>query len=375
MKIGFDGKRVIQNFTGLGNYSRYILQVLACNIPENKYTVYSAKQPDQTLISQFKTLCSISFKLQKSKSFSSIWRTLGIVKDLKRDNIDIYHGLTNEIPIGLDKAGIASVVTIHDLIFLRYPHYFNFIDRSIYKLKVMYACKNATRIIAISEQTKRDILSFCNVPEERIEIVYQNCNSLYSELASVQEKESVRSKYNLPEKYLLNVGTIEARKNLLLIAKALKAVPDHIQLIVIGKQTAYAKEVKQYLRNNKLAHRVRFLSKVPLSDLPAIYQQAEIFIYPSEFEGFGIPIIEALHSRVPVIAATGSCLEEAGGPGSCYVHPKDEIQLSYCINSILNSAEKKEEMINEGSLYVQKFSDKKIAEDLMKVYKKALAHA
>jgi glycosyltransferase involved in cell wall biosynthesis len=239
----------------------------------------------------------------------------------------------------------------------------------------MYACKNATRIIAISEQTKRDILSFCNVPEERIEIVYQNCNSLYSELASVQEKESVRSKYNLPEKYLLNVGTIEARKNLLLIAKALKAVPDHIQLIVIGKQTAYAKEVKQYLRNNKLAHRVRFLSKVPLSDLPAIYQQAEIFIYPSEFEGFGIPIIEALHSRVPVIAATGSCLEEAGGPGSCYVHPKDEIQLSYCINSILNSAEKKEEMINEGSLYVQKFSDKKIAEDLMKVYKKALAHA
>lgn len=374
MKIGFDGKRIIQNFTGLGNYSRYIVNLLASNFPENSYHIYSSKRFDDFTKLNLISHLAVSFKHPKrGKSF--LWRSWRIVKDLKKDQIAVYHGLSNEIPLSLKKCGIPSVVTVHDLIFLHFPQYYKFIDRKIYEFKVRYACTNASRIIAISDQTKRDLISFFKIPEDRIDVVYQNCDPVYHTLSSTQEKERVKSLYKLPSEYLLNVGTIEKRKNLLLIVKALKSVPENVHLVVVGKQTDYAREVKQYIKANKLQSRVHFLSKVPLTDLPAIYQQSKIFIYPSEYEGFGIPVIEALHSQVPVIAATGSCLEEAGGPESCYVHPKDEVQMAYCINSILSNQEKQNEMISAGIEYVKKFADARIATELMNVYIKTVNNA
>ncbi|WP_423147721.1 glycosyltransferase family 4 protein [Rubrolithibacter danxiaensis] len=366
MLIGYDGKRIIQNFTGLGNYSRYVLNLMACNFPQNSYFIYSSKKAAAGL--RFAENKSVYYKSPERLYAPAIWRTFGMVKDLKKDQIDLYHGLSNEIPAGLKRAKIPSVVTIHDLIFLRYPEYYKFIDRKIYEWKVNYACQNATKIIAVSEKTKEDLITFFKVPEKRIEVIFQSCHPVFRQKSTETEKNAVRKQYNLPSKYILNVGTIEKRKNLLLIAKALKSVPDDVHLVVIGKQTDYAASVKQYLRSHKLSSRVHFLSRVPLEDLPHIYQQAEMFIYPSEYEGFGIPVIEALHSEIPVIAATGSCLEEAGGPDTCYVHPKDEIQLAFFINSILNHPEKKRKTIQNGKIHLENFSDERISRQLMDLY-------
>jgi glycosyltransferase involved in cell wall biosynthesis len=370
MRLGFDGKRVIQNFTGLGNYSRFILNILTRNFPENSYLVYTSKTPDKD---QRNKLDKLEFRHPKKKKFASLWRTFSIVKDLKRDNVSLYHGLSNEIPAGLAKAGIASVVTIHDLIFLRFPQYYRFIDRNIYKIKFRYACRNADYIIAISEQTKRDIISYFNVPEEKIRVIYQNCGEGFHEKLSAEAKEQIRSMYKLPKRYLLNVGTIEPRKNLMLIAKALKSVPD-IHLVVVGKSTPYTIQVKNQLESDGLSHRVHFLTGVKTSDLPAIYQLADVFIYPSKFEGFGIPVVEALHSGIPVIAATGSCLEEAGGPSSYYIDPEDDKQLAEYINLILNNPDIATEMVKQGSDYVKRFDDKNIASDLIALYQKAINH-
>ena len=369
MRIGFDGKRVVQNFTGLGNYSRYVLNILTGYFPENPCLVYTAKIPDEE---QRKKAARVEFKHPYKKKFASLWRTFSIVKDLKKDKIDVYHGLSNEIPSGLRKAGISSVVTIHDLIFLRYPQYYKFIDRTIYFYKFRYACRNADQIIAISEQTKRDIIRYFKIPGGKVHVIYQNCNNLFSEKFSPEGKKKIRELYNLPARYLLNVGTVEPRKNLMLIAKALNEVPEHMHLVVVGRETHYAAEVKKYLRSEGLSERVLFLHNVESTDLPGIYQLAELFVYPSKFEGFGIPVIEAMHCGVPVIAATGSCLEEAGGPDSLYINPEDEVQLAQTINYLLDTPLLRQTMTEKGYNYVKKFDDRSIAEDLMTIYQKAI---
>ena len=162
LTIGFDGKRAAHNYTGLGNYSRYIIRILSEYFPVNKYKVYStqairSRQDD----SAWQNHPSVSFAQPKQKRFKSLWRSYGIIKDLKRDGIDIYHGLSNEIPFGIQKSGIRSVVTIHDLIFLRFPEYYPAFDRKMYQLKFRYACKKADKIIAIDvSQKPDDILEF-----------------------------------------------------------------------------------------------------------------------------------------------------------------------------------------------------------------------
>ncbi|MGB4774787.1 MAG: glycosyltransferase family 1 protein [Daejeonella sp.] len=375
MKIGFDGKRAAHNFTGLGNYSRYIIKLLSKFYPENKYSVYSPKPISELVSQDFATISSIQFHYPRQPLVKSWWRSFGIIKDLKKDGIQLYHGLSNELPFGIKKSGIRSVVTIHDLIFLRYPQYFPWVDRKIYNLKFQYATKHADKIIAISEQTKRDIINFYGIAEKKIEVIYQNCDPVFHQTVSVKEKQEIRLDYKLPEKYLLNVGTIESRKNLMLIVKALKHIPEEINLVVIGRETPYTKTVKEYIIKNQLAQRVHFLKNIPFESLPAIYQQAELFIYPSQFEGFGIPIIEALHSGIPVIAAKGSCLEEAGGKESIYVDSSDEIELANNIKIVLENPEKRQKMINAGYEHLKQFSDEKTAEKLTQLYQNILKNA
>ena len=368
MKIGFDGKRAANNLTGLGNYSRSLITQLAEFFPQNQYFIYTPKVKDNPQIRTFFTIKNILAKLPTSSKF--LWRTLGVKNQLLADNIDIYHGLSHEIPLGIKKTGIPSVVTIHDLIFLKFPQYFRLIDRLIYKFKSEYSCTHADQIIAISEQTKRDIISFFNVDEEKIQVVYQSCDESFKTRVQPQIRLAVKDKYALPDQYILNVGTIETRKNLLTLIQALPAIPASCKLIVVGKETAYKELVLQEIDKRSLNDRVLFLKDVPFTDLPAIYQMASLFVYPSFYEGFGIPIIEALYSEVPVVAATGSCLEEAGGPGSIYVDPNDVTALSDAINEVLKNPELQEQMKQNGYQYVQRFNPDRIATELMGVYEK-----
>lgn len=371
MKIGYDGKRAANNLTGLGNYSRSLIGHLAEVFPQNQYFIYSPKANLSVLKFPLFKLKNVLLKLpEKGKLF---WRSLGIKKQLIKDQIELFHGLSHEIPVGLKSTGIKSIVTIHDLIFLRKPDYYKFIDRKIYKLKSKYACENADHIIAISEQTKRDIIEFYGTDPSKIEVIYQSCDDSFKTLLSANAKETIRTKYQLPEKYILNVGTIEPRKNLLAIIRAIPQINTDYTLVVIGKETPYANPVKEEIKKLGLQQRIIFLKNVPFADLPGIYQMANTFIYPSYYEGFGIPIIEALYSQVPVVAATGSCLEEAGGPDSKYVHPDDNNDLAKQVNQILSDEKLQEIMKEKGIAYVQKFDDKLISKQLMDCYLNVLS--
>ena len=304
----------------------------------------------------------------------ALWRSSGIVNDLKRDGVQLFHGLSGELPRGLQRAGIPGLVTIHDLIFLRHPEYYNPIDVFLYRRKFRSTLREAQRIVAISECTKRDILAFSDFPEDHIDVIYQSCGTRFRQTATDDERAEVRQRYQLPERFILSVGTIEPRKNALLAVKALlnPALSD-IHLVLVGRQTNYVSSILQpFIHKNQLSNRVHLLSGVPNRDLPAIYQQALCFVYPSRYEGFGIPIIEAIQSRLPVVAATGSCLEEAGGPDNLYVNPDDADALAHAVSRSLPGADGREERIERSLQYIQRFENNDIAQQMLSLYQRCM---
>ncbi|WP_316797983.1 glycosyltransferase family 1 protein [Pedobacter frigidisoli] len=366
LKIGYDGKRAANNLTGLGNYSRSLIEAIASQFPKSQYLVYTPKAKKAKQIDTFFENKNIQLKLPKNGTF--LWRTLNILKDLFQDNVQIYHGLSHEIPYGIQHTPIKSVVTIHDLIFLRFPQYYKLIDRKLYEWKSKAACKNANRIIAISEKTKSDIVELYQINPGKIDVIYQSCDDSFKGPVDPPRLNEIKNNYTLPDHYILNVGTIESRKNLKLLIQALPGMREEYMLVVIGKPTSYLKEVEKEIETLGVKNRVIFLQNIPFADLPGIYQLADLFVYPSFYEGFGIPIIEALYSQTPVVAATGSCLEEAGGPHSLYIDPTNATALSETVNKVLNSKEIQNEMKAKGLEFVQKFNSPLVTQQLMDCY-------
>ena len=372
LTIGYDAKRAVSNGTGLGNYCRTLLNDLGTIDTTDSFRLYVPDLGRDDLRSQLDMPRNMSFVTPANKlvkPLRSLWRIKGIVNDLKRDGVDIYHGLTGELPLGLSEAGIKSVVTIHDLIFMRCPEYYNPVDVAIYKWKFRNTCKQADRIIAISECTRRDIMELGEIDDSRINVVYQSCGTRFCQQVGEAQKAEVRSRYSLPQRYILFVGTIEERKNALLAAQALPYLSDEIHLVLVGRQTAYAKTITSFARQNGLANRIHMLSGVPTSDLYAIYQQAECFVYPSRYEGFGIPIIEAIQSRMPVIACTGSCLEEAGGPDNVYVDPDEPQEMAMAIKSITDNPDAARQIVTRSLDYIRRFENGNVAQEMLNVYR------
>jgi glycosyltransferase involved in cell wall biosynthesis len=368
MRIGFDAKRAFLNNTGLGNYSRWLIGSLASNYPNNSYLLYTPKLKANKHFVFLDQLAQVQTVTPKSKMLTSWWRTKSIIDDLQRDGIELYHGLSHELPYRINRSGIRSVVTVHDLIFMRFPEYFGRVSRTIYKAKLKYACRVADKIVAVSKRTKDDLVELLGISPKKIEVVYQGCDAVFKTICTEAQKKAVLKKYHITEPYILSVGTIEERKNLLVLIKALSQVKQPVKLVVVGRQTGYAELIKEAIHRYQLTDRMIFLSDVNFADLPALYQSAAMFVYPSRYEGFGIPILEALNSGTPVIAATGSCLEEAGGEDSIYVAPDDASTLAKSIINLLTDDALRQKMISSGRAYAANFNDDKLAAQLMAVY-------
>lgn len=365
-RIGYEAKRIYHNTTGLGNYSRDLIRILSAYFPERKYVLYNPKSPNKVNFS----VDSPNVVEQKPqgiwKIFKNLWRQYAIVSDLKRDGITLFHGLSGELPAGLRENRIKSVVTIHDLIFMEFPQFYGWFDRKIHFYKFKKAAHQANRVIAISEQTKKDIISYLKVPADKITVLYQGCSDAFKKERDWAQKKAVAEKYKLPEQFLLNVGTIERRKNIFEVVKAIENTS--IPLVIVGKKTAYTKTIETYIAEKKMEHQVLFLTGLTLEELATCYQLATIFVYPSLYEGFGIPIIEALYSKTPVITSNVSCLPEAGGPDSGYVNPLDTQNIQDTIVELWNNPQKRAEMAEKGHIFVQKFNDEVIASEMNTLY-------
>lgn len=376
MKIGYDAKRIVRNGTGLGNYGRTLVNDLAKHEGIDLH-LYAPDEGRADLRTQVLPGVNWHFARSKpglySRQTPGLWRTWGIVKDLRRDGIQLYHGLSGELPIGIRKSGIRSVVTIHDLIFLRHPEYYHWIDTKIYTWKFRQTLREADHIIAISQCTRRDIIELGHVDPARISLIYQSCAPRFTQ-GGRNDVQSDCTSFLSPcvKRYILSVGSIEERKNVLLAVKALHWLPEDVGLIVVGRPTKYTDVVRRYIEDNGLTPRVSILHGITDEELPALYAGAEAFVYPSRYEGFGIPIIEAINCGLPVVACTGSCLEEAGGPDSLYVDPDDAEAMAAAIRRVLRGANGREQRIVKSQEYIRRFEGRDVASQVIDLYRSLL---
>lgn len=361
MRIAFDAKRAFANARGLGNYSRDTIRLLTSYALENDY--FYCGQPSPL----FSPVCGTVLSPQGIwRAFPALWRTVGCLSDLQAHGIEVYHGLSGELPIGIHRTGIKTIVTMHDAIFMRYPNLYSPTYRWLFAKKVAYACQYADVIIAISEQTKRDMINYFSADERKIRVVYQGCNNQFRQPVSEQQVEQVRAKYGLPEQYLLYVGALEPRKNLLNLQSALAAANIDVPMVYVGARSEYAAQLQRMASQQLL--QVHFLHSVPFNEFPALYRGAQVFVYPSIYEGFGIPILEAMCVGTPVVTSLGSCFEETGGDAALYADATDVQAIGSQISKVLSDADLRLRMIQKGFLQSEKFSDEHVAHNLIEVY-------
>lgn len=367
LTIGYDAKRAINNTTGLGNYSRYVIDTMSGIFKECQFNLYTQSK-DTTRVQELLTRPNVNLVRAKHRF---MWRTLFMPIQLRKDRVPLYHGLSNEVPLTISKLGISSVVTAHDVIWRKFPSDYRAIDRQLYDAKYGQSMQTATSIIAISECTKRDIIEAYNVDPEKITVIYQGCSDVFKRVPEPVVAAAIK-KYNLPERYYVAVGTVQGRKNQLLAAKALPALPKDVKLVIVGHRTAYAKQIDEFAARNGVTDRIVWIDHISPVDLPAVYCGAIFSSYTSRYEGFGIPVIESLSCQTPVIAATGSCLEEAGGKGAIYVDPDDVDNYIESARLLIDNPYQCSKLVSNGLQHVKKFNKVNFARDTMKVYEKTL---
>jgi glycosyltransferase involved in cell wall biosynthesis len=373
LNIAFDAKRAFQNTTGLGNYSRSLISALAIHYPEHHYFLFAPKQTGLFNTAPYAGMQTMLPKKAWHRWFRGAWRSKYVVGDLQRHGIDLYHGLSHEIPFGIHRSGIKSVVTMHDLIFERYPGQYNPIDVQTYRRKAKYACKYADRVVAISQQTREDLITFYDTDPEKIAVVYQSCDPAFAVPHTPEQLQAMRQSYKLPEQYLLYVGSVIERKNLLGIVKALHLSKGDIglPLVVVGDGKAYKKEVKAFIAAHGMERHIIWLNeqrRPAYADLPLLYQGAKAFLYPSTFEGFGIPILEALWSRTPVITSRGSCFAETAGDAAAYIDPLEPATIAQAIRQVIEDPSLAQDMKEKGWAHAHRFTPDKCAAAMMEVY-------
>lgn len=376
MTIGFDGKRAVQNNTGLGNYSRLLVEKMATIFPDNSYRLYAPRRRENPRLAPIERLANVAFAYPESaiwRRIPSLWRSWGITRRLKADGLTLYHGLSGELPLNIGEAGIPSVVTIHDLIFRHFPENYRAIDRHIYDYKFRRACLDATRVIAISKKTKADITADYGIDPAKIDVVYQGCDTIFRHRPDAEAIAEVKRLYGLDRPYIISVGTLEPRKNQLQAVEGLALLPKDIDLLLVGRRGDYARRVLDpAIARLHLGGRVKFLEGIPFAHLPALYAGALLSSYTSRYEGFGLPVIESLSVGTPVIAATGSCLEEAGGPSTPAIDPDSVEEWADTARRLIDDTAYAAETASRGREYVGRFSHEAMARGTMATYLAAI---
>jgi glycosyltransferase involved in cell wall biosynthesis len=353
MKIGFDAKRYFFNHTGLGNYCRQFVDSFAKNNLNQILFLFSPKKPTTDFI--FGDKIKLSMPTGFWKIFGGVlWRSFGIYFSLKKEKINLFVGLSNELPFFMPKS-VRKIVVIHDLIFIRFPKMYPPLDRFFYRIKTKNACRNADQIIAVSEQTKQDLVDFYKILPSKIVIIPPIIDSIF--YAENQKNEPIFIK----KPYILSVGAITARKNLLQTVRAFHKISTKtdVNLVVVGTATGigniYLSKIKSFISENNLETRVVFLEKIPNNILPNIYKHAEYLVYPSQFEGFGMPIAEALFLKTAVITSKEGCFRATAGNGAVYIDPENIDELAETMENLLNNDVLRADLGKKGCTHVQQF--------------------
>jgi glycosyltransferase involved in cell wall biosynthesis len=368
MRIGFDAKRAFNNQAGLGQYSRSLISALSKHRPDWDLHLYSPG-----LKPEMEALLDLPYQLHLPeralhRMAGWYWRSRGIIQDLKRDRLDIFHGLSQELPAGIRKSGAAAVVSIHDLLFLDDRQQYPFIDRLIYRYKVEHALNKADLILAVSEHTGSQIAKRYPDARSRIRVLHQTCGTEFHHTVGNTEKSEVRKRYGIKGSYLLNVSSFFPRKNQMALVEAMQFLPSSYSLVLVGAQGSMKEKIIQKIHMLDLDERIIVPERVPQSDMPALYQMAEMLVYPSLDEGFGIPLLEAFASGIPVVCSNAPVFKEVGADAVLASGVNLPEELAESIREVLVHESVRTKMIKAGRARLEAFRPERLAAQLSDYY-------
>ncbi len=378
MRIIVDGKPLLGKRAGIGKYTYNLLQGLSQLDHKNEYFLYGVNNLlNRTRLHQLSDpmefdqalsnlIVRIPFPFKKMVQF--ITSTIA-QKTIKQMRADLFWA-TNYL--GIIHDSFKTIITIHDMAYKYYPEnihptMYKYLSRNLYD-----HAQRAHAIIADSECTKRDVMKFLEIPSEKIQVIYSGVNSMFRPIHDTSILNRIRRKYHLPSKIILFVGTLEPRKNIVGLIQAYKELirdlkSNYSLVIVGGKGWAY-KDIFKTVGDLKIKDRIVFTGYVPDEDLPAIYNLGDVFVYPSFYEGFGMPVVEAMACGVPVITSNLSSLPEVGGDAVLYVSPGQTEEIAHTIKSILTDEKLRVSLKEKGLIRSKSFTWENAARQVLKVF-------
>lgn len=356
---------------GVSHYIEQVLLHLAQIDRANHYTVYTTRGLDQAALGLPANFVVKPSRLPTINPRVRIPWEQGIAPLLLRGTTDLYHGCLNVAPL---LSPVPTVITIHDLAFIRFPQTFRAYNRIYLDLATRLSARRASRILAVSEHTKREVVGLLGIPPERV-IVTPNAARSHFRPSAPAAIEQLRARHGLPERFVLYVGTLEPRKNLTTLLEAFalvsRSVPDVPLLIGGGKGWMY-EPIFARLEQLNLRDRVKFAGYLPEEELPLWYAAATVFVFPSIYEGFGMPPLEAMACGTPVITSNTSSLPEVVGDAGLMVAPTDTIGLAEAIRRVLVDADLRTELRQRGLARARRFSWADTAAKTLVAYREAV---
>ncbi len=361
MKIGFIAEVFNEKLTGIGNTSLNLINSLNSLLNNDEIYLLNYKQ---TLYCPNETILIPNSNLFFKKH---LWY-LSLPKKIKNFDFDIVHNPTQLCTFF--KFDPKNVITVHDITPLLLPETHPFGISAYNKIFFSHTLKNADEIIAVSNNTKKDLMEYFDIQPSKINVIYWGIEDRFK-VSNIKDIEKVKLKFNLNYPYILYLGTIEPRKNICTLLKSFQRVKEkniHHKLVIIGGKGWGYKKIFKTVEELRLQKDVIFLGYVSQEEIPKIYGGADIFVYPSLYEGFGIPPLEAMACGCPVIVSNRSSLPEIVGNGGIMVDPLDYLALAEKIDELINDFDLRNEMIKMGITRAKTFSWIKCAKETKKVY-------
>ncbi|EKD85573.1 MAG: Glycosyl transferase, group 1 [uncultured bacterium] len=357
-RFGYDKNTGLPLRVGSAEFAFRLIKEFAKEKSHN-FFIYTPVEPSKDLPRETNSFKYIVFKSKK------LWTMLGLSKKIYKDknNLDVFFSPTHYLPLF---SVVPSVVSIFDLSYLKYPELFK--KKDLYQLKIWgrYSIKRAKAVITISESSKNAIIEEYKLASDKVHVVYPGIKELINNREI--NMTDLQKKYGIKKNFILFVGTIQPRKNIARMVEAISQIPE-LELIVVGKKGWQYEGILDSPRKFGVENRVKFLEFVPDEELSELYKNAICFVLPSLYEGFGLPILEAMKYGCPVVTSNTSSLPEAGGDAALYFDPEDSSDIAEKIKKLLSDDKLREDMIEKGYKQAKKFSWEKAAKETLHVLK------
>ena len=370
MRIGIDATPLPPVVGGAGEYMLKLIASLSCIDDTNEYYIFIKSRDLHYLTTQkhniHPVLCASNIR-----PLRLLWEQTILPLHVARLNLDLLHSLHYTCP--LFARGVRHVITFHDMTFFLLAEKHSLIKRIYFRKIVPIAARRAEVIVADSHSTKRDIMNVLDVREDKIKVVYLGVDPVFSEPVTREEVDRVLGKYVFSRGYILYVGAIEPWKNIGALVQAFARIKERhedITLLLVGLPGLGYAEVSTLISRLGLRENVFHLGYVPREDLPALYRGAGLFIYPSIYEGFGLPVLEAMASGVPVVTSKGTAMEEIAGGAAMLCDPRNPEDIVRAIETVICDDRLREKLIAQGRNNAANFSWERAAGCMQKIYER-----